>query len=53
VGGYLFAENPFVKRNFHIVIVAIIILSVLPPVIEYLLSRRRSAVQEPVSAEAE
>jgi len=38
--GYLFGEVPVVKRNFHIVIVAIVIISVLPPVFEYLRARR-------------
>jgi membrane-associated protein len=37
--GYFFGEMPIVKRNFHFVIIAIIILSVMPPVIEYLRSR--------------
>lgn len=38
--GYLFGNVPVVKRNFHFVIVAIIVISVMPPVIEYLRSRR-------------
>jgi hypothetical protein len=33
-----------VKRNFHIVIVAIIVISVIPPVVEFL--RARSAGSE-------
>jgi membrane-associated protein len=40
LAGYYFGELPFVKRNFHIVIVAIIIISVLPIVIEYVKSKR-------------
>jgi len=40
LGGYFFGNVPAVKRNFHYVIVAIIILSVMPPIIEYLRSRR-------------
>jgi len=47
LGGYFFGNVPAVKRNFHYVIVAIIILSVLPPIIEYLRSRRSP---RPVSA---
>ncbi len=43
LGGYLFGNVPAVKRNFHFVIVAIVILSVLPPVIEYLRTRREIA----------
>jgi len=43
MGGYLFGNVPVVKRNFHVVIIAIVILSVMPPVIEYLRSRGRAA----------
>jgi membrane-associated protein len=38
--GYFFGEIPIVKRNFTLVIFAIIILSVLPAVIEVLRARR-------------
>jgi membrane-associated protein len=41
LGGYYFGNVPVIKRNFHYVIVAIIIISVLPAVIEFLRSRRR------------
>ena len=40
LGGYFFGNLPFVKENFHYVILAIIIISILPPVVEYLRSRR-------------
>jgi len=40
-GGYFFGNMPFVRKNFSLVIVAIIILSVMPPVIEYLRNRFR------------
>jgi membrane-associated protein len=50
--GYLLGNIDWVKRNFEVILVAIVIISVLPPVIEYLLSRRQAAVAEPVSAEA-
>jgi membrane-associated protein len=40
LGGYYFGNIPVVKRNFHFVIVAIIIVSVMPGMIEYLRSRR-------------
>ncbi len=39
LGGYLFGGIPIVKDNFHIVILAIIVLSLLPPVIEFLRAR--------------
>jgi membrane-associated protein len=42
LGGYAFGEVPVVKRNFHVVILGIIIVSVMPPVIEYLRARRQA-----------
>ena len=43
LAGYYFGQIPTVKRNFHIVIVAIIIISILPMVFEYLRARRAPA----------
>lgn len=43
LGGYWFGNIPFVQENFGLVVIAIIIVSVLPPVIEYIGSRRRRA----------
>ena len=43
LAGYWFGQIPTVKRNFHIVIVAIIVISVLPMVFEFLRARRASA----------
>lgn len=40
LAGFFFGNVPVVKRNFHFVIVAIVILSVIPPVLEYLKARR-------------
>ena len=49
-GGYFFGTIPAVERNFELVIIAIIFLSVLPPFIEFLRHRRRAAnSREPVS----
>lgn len=47
LGGYWFGQIPTVKRNFHIVIVGIVVISVMPMVTEYLRGRsmRRRAVQ--------
>jgi membrane-associated protein len=41
-GGYLFGGVPIVKDNFHTVIVAIVVISVLPPIFEFLRARRES-----------
>jgi membrane-associated protein len=41
--GYLFGGLPWVRDNFGTVIIAIIIVSVLPMVVEFLRQRRRSA----------
>jgi membrane-associated protein len=42
-GGYFFGNLPFVKENFTFVILAIILISVMPAVVEYVKERRRSA----------
>lgn len=42
LAGYFFGDLPWVKTNFHYVIVAIIVLSVIPPVIEIWRNRRGS-----------
>jgi membrane-associated protein len=39
--GYFFANVPFVKNNFSLVILAIIVLSILPGVFEFWRERRR------------
>ena len=38
--GYFFGNLPFVKKNFSLVIVAIVLLSILPALVEYLRHRR-------------
>lgn len=40
--GYFFGNLPFVRQNFSLVIVAIVVISVLPGVYEYLKHRRES-----------
>jgi membrane-associated protein len=40
LGGFFFGNVPVVKQNFHYVIVAIIVLSIIPPILEYLRARR-------------
>jgi membrane-associated protein len=45
--GYWFANQTVVKDNFSLVVVAIIILSLIPAVIEVLRSRRSQATERP------
>ncbi len=40
LAGYFFGDLPWVKTNFHYVILAIIVLSVIPPVLEIWKARR-------------
>ena len=40
--GYFFGNLPFVQENFSLVILAIIVISVLPAVIEFWRARRTS-----------
>lgn len=40
--GYVFGEIPIVKRNFEVVVIAIVVISVLPVAIEWWRSRRKS-----------
>lgn len=42
-GGYFFGNLPIVKQNFTLIIIAIIIISVLPGVFEYVRQRRQSS----------
>jgi membrane-associated protein len=41
-GGYFFGRIEFVQKRFELVIVAIIVISVLPMVLEFILARRRA-----------
>lgn len=40
VGGYYFGNLPFIKERFHIMILVIILLSILPVIISFVRSRR-------------
>lgn len=42
-GGYFFGNIPIVKENFTLVIMAIIFISILPPIFEYFKERRRAS----------
>jgi len=46
--GYFFGNLPFIKRNFSLVIIAIVAISLLPAVVEYL--RHRVAARRRASA---
>jgi membrane-associated protein len=50
LAGYWFGNQPWVKDSFHWVIIAIIVISVIPVVVEYIRARRE-ALAEPVEAE--
>jgi membrane-associated protein len=41
LAGFWFGNIPTVKKNFHIVIIAIVVISFLPAIIEYLKERKR------------
>jgi len=41
LAGYFFGNIPVVKKNFSLVIMAIVVISVMPGVIEYLRQRRK------------
>jgi membrane-associated protein len=45
--GYFFGNIPFIQKNFEYVVIAIILLSVVPVIIEWLKSRRERAASEP------
>ncbi len=40
LAGYFFGDLPWVKNNFHYVIVAILVLSIIPAIVEVLRNRR-------------
>lgn len=46
-GGYLFGNIPIVKNNFTLVILAIIALSLVPPVLEWVRHRRTNPASNP------
>lgn len=43
-GGFYFGNIEIVKQNFSLVIIAIIIISLMPPVIEYINSKRANVI---------
>lgn len=49
VAGFSFGNLPAVKSNFQYVILAIIVLSLMPPIVEWLRSRKSAATPAPSS----
>jgi membrane-associated protein len=49
-GGYIFGQVSFVEKNFKLVILAIIFVSVLPIVIEYIRARREARATAKLAA---
>lgn len=56
IGGYCLGSVPAVEDNFHIVIFAIVVISIMPAVFEWVMARRKHvspiAPREPVTVEA-
>lgn len=52
-GGYYFGNLPVVKQNFTWVILAIVILSLTPPVVEWIQHSRRKARQKHAASHSE
>jgi membrane-associated protein len=50
--GYFFGNLPFVQQNFELVIVAILIISVVPIVYEFIKARRESKAEKVRSEKA-
>lgn len=50
LGGYFFGNIPSVKQNFHIVILGIIVVSLIPACVEYLRARSASGGRRPTAA---
>jgi membrane-associated protein len=44
--GYFFGNIPFVRKNFELVIIAIILISVLPMFIEWWKARREAKLEK-------
>ncbi len=44
IAGYFFGNLPYIRKNFTLVIVAIIILSILPAVFEYIKAKREAKI---------
>jgi len=52
LGGWRFGALKAVQKNFHLVIAAIIVISVMPPIVHYLRTRRTPRGSEPAGKAA-
>jgi membrane-associated protein len=52
LGGYFLGDIPIVKNNLILIAGAVVVVSIMPPVIEYFLARLRQTKPEPVAAGA-
>src|SRR5262245_50724890 len=52
LAGYFFGNIPWVKSNFETVIIAIVLISIMPMLIELLLARRRNAMKKELVSSA-
>jgi membrane-associated protein len=50
--GWFFGNMPWVQKNFEAVLIAIIVISLVPLVVEYILARRRARAAPEPAAEA-
>jgi membrane-associated protein len=50
--GYFFGSLPFVQKNFELVIVAILLISVVPIVYEFIKARRESKAEKAAAKNA-
>ncbi len=49
LGGWRFGALKTVQKNFHLVIIAIIVISIMPPIVHYLRTRQAPGRSEPAS----
>ena len=43
LAGYFFGSIPIIRKNFTLIILSIIVISILPGIIEYMRHRRKAA----------
>ena len=51
LAGYFFGNLPFVQEHFELVVVAIVLISVMPAVYEYIKGKRAKPAEKPDGAE--